>query len=315
MLGSKYSEYYYDQVATGPLYEKLANIFKEVAKDDDTRKKMDGILKEGGIGEYGLSCEKYISRDDAGIEANRRMEMVYLLAHYPETFDRIAENDIHFFHGTGGNALPSILKNGLNSVDQSKEEGIKITTGEKWSRINGKRSFISLTDALSVAMQYAQMSGGINKGDYGVIIGLKKEAIEHLKRCHVHSQCPEVGILGKISTEDISFIGVPRDKVKFVERLAQGKDIAVCPMDFASKFYDLDAFPKNFDEENVKKALQAKLKDMDKTSTSFHRDELKAFAENVGRGVMRTISHLKEMLQGEHGNNKSLERGENQDER
>ena len=309
MFGSKYSSYSYDQVS-GPLYEKVASVLKEVARDDKTREKMDAILKEGGFHEYGVSCSKHLTRDNPTIEAERRIEMAYLLAHYPETFDSIAQDNIRFFHGTGGNALPSILKNGLNSFEQSKKEGIEVTTGETWSRLSGKRDFVSLTDDLYVAMQYAQVSGSKNKGDYGVIIGIKEETIDHLPRCSVHSDCPEVGIRGKVPVEDISFIGVPKDRVKFVERLVTGKNITVCPMDFDTKFYDLSDFPMYFNEEKAK-ALQAKITNLDKTSTSFHRDGLKTLAENVGRGVMRTVSHLKEMFQGGKKNhNQSIEGGE-----
>lgn len=54
--------------------------------------------------------------------------MAYVLATYPETFEVLSENNIDLFHGTNINALPDILKYGMNSLQELSNKGITVST-------------------------------------------------------------------------------------------------------------------------------------------------------------------------------------------
>lgn len=75
--------------------------------------------------------------------------MAYLLVNDRDTYEYLKENHINIFHGT--NAIPGIAKYGLQSVNKIIESKMKVRSGEAWSRIKGKRSFISVPDVLDIA--------------------------------------------------------------------------------------------------------------------------------------------------------------------
>jgi hypothetical protein len=91
------------------------------------------------------------------VEGQRRLSMAYLFVKNPSTFNTLAENKVNLFHGTNSTALPTILEYGLGSIDSSEKRGLDVQTGEQWSRINGKRSFVSLTDVLGIAEGYSTL--------------------------------------------------------------------------------------------------------------------------------------------------------------
>lgn len=123
---------------------------------EDITKKCNGILYEGGYDDFTVNCEG-INKSSPDLEADKRLRYAYLLLNHPDTLEKIEQDNIILFHGTGSSALPSILKHGMKSVDKAKEERIELTTGEEWSRIGGKREFISFTDHLETAIRYANV--------------------------------------------------------------------------------------------------------------------------------------------------------------
>lgn len=117
-----------------------------------------------------------------------------MLATNPETFEILEKNNIDLFHGTNANALPTILKYGLNSLAELSEKGIPVLTGEEWSRVAGaERRFISFADSLTTATDYA-ISKDSSEMSFGVILGISSDNLEQLKTCMVQSSIPEIGI-------------------------------------------------------------------------------------------------------------------------
>lgn len=82
--------------------------------------------------------EEVLYKNNPSIESRKRLNMAYLALNNPDMIETLQKSKTCFFHGTNANALPSILKYGIYSVDKSNENNIPVTTGEKWSRIDGK---------------------------------------------------------------------------------------------------------------------------------------------------------------------------------
>lgn len=163
-----------------------------------------------------------------------------MLATSPEAFSLISKQKISLFHGTNANALPSILKYGIVTVDEAGKQGINISTGEPWSRVNGKRGFTSFTDNIDVALKYSAFDP-LEKTEpelsFGVVLGISSKALEHLNTCPIHSDLPEIGITDTISPEDLTLFVAP-DKVSFVQRIVGSKNIQVCAIDMNERFYN-----------------------------------------------------------------------------
>ena len=155
----------------------------------------------------------------------------------------MAENNINLFHGTNVNALPNILKYGMKSVDEQSSDGIVTATGEEWSRINGKRDFISFTEDVDTALDYASFTPKEENStleSFGVIIGISSSSLKQLKTCRVHSNLSELGIADNIPLEHIKSIFVPEDKVEFVQKLVGTNNIIVTPIGIDERFYYVD---------------------------------------------------------------------------
>ena len=182
--------------------------------------------------------------------------MAYLLLTNPRMIEVIQKSRGYFLHGTNANALPSILKYGINSLDTSIENDIDISTGEEWSRINGKRNFVSLTDCLDVALSYADMKPKDDNStnallNFGVVIGTSFEDMKNIKTIRVDSDISEVGVSGNLPVDYIKFLAVPDDKVEFVKKMVGPKDIEVVSMDMRDLFFINDSIEKlNMLEQN-----------------------------------------------------------------
>lgn len=186
--------------------------------------------------------EEVLYKNNPSIESRKRLNMAYLALNNPDMIETLQKSKTCFFHGTNANALPSILKYGIYSVDKSNENNIPVTTGEKWSRIDGKRNFVSLTDCIHTALGYADMSP-IEENEantllnFGAIIGVSLEEMRDIRVSNVMSDLSEVGVKGSLPTEHIKVIAVPDDKIDFVKKMVGQKDIEVVSMNIRDKFY------------------------------------------------------------------------------
>lgn len=137
-------------------YKTLCDHLLSLAKNNEIKTKMEYILYEGKIGEF--SVDSGLMKNNEILEEKKRAGYAYVLASNPETFEKFYENNINLFHGTTSNALSNILKYGMMSLEAQNKNGIDNMTGETWSRIeNHPRKFISFTDDLDLAMDYASV--------------------------------------------------------------------------------------------------------------------------------------------------------------
>lgn len=172
MFYSKYSDWSPEEIMSED-YENLCKHLLSMAKDEKIKSRMQGILYEGGYD--GFLVDTGLTRNDPCMERKRRIGFAYLLATNPETFDIMVNNNINLFHGTNANALSNILKYGMQSVDEQAKKDIVTSTGEEWSRIGGKRSFISFTDDLDTALDYASCynsKANIYEQTFSILIGI-----------------------------------------------------------------------------------------------------------------------------------------------
>ncbi len=220
-------------------YQKDCEEFFRLAKDDDTIQKLKGILYDGKIGNYQV-CSYLSSKENVDIERKRRISMANLLIQNPDVFDFFVSNHINVFHGTNANALPGILKYGLNSGREMVEQGQPILTGEEWSRYYGPRPFVSFTDNLEVAENYSTIPAS-KKADkklsYGVVICTTASEVQRVGTVHIVSDFPEIGVKTNYPLESIKCICVPKDKVNFVRKMVGDMEIPVLGMDGLQQSY------------------------------------------------------------------------------
>lgn len=241
MFYSKYSNYSPDQIINGN-YEKVAEKILGLAPSEEIKRKIQEILYEGGFDNFSVNLgdEKYIPnhKDSPTLESTRRLHYAYFLANNPETLEVMEKNSSMLFHGTKIDALPSILKYGINSVNESRDNGIDVTTGEEWSRINGKRDFISFTNSLGTALSYAEYHFGKETNtSFGIMLGMASDKLENLRGVSINSDISEVGILKNIPIENISMLTVPKEKVEFVKRILSNSHIKVFGIDMDDPFF------------------------------------------------------------------------------
>ena len=299
-----YSDYLIDQI-TSPIYEQVGQKLLSLAENEETKRKMNGILYEGGFDNFSINGEYAMEREvlfknNPTIEAQKRLNMSYLLLTNPKMLEVMQQTGAVFFHGTNANALPSILKYGINSVDKSRENNIEVTTGEEWSRVQGKRNFVSVTDCIDVALNYAGINPNIENTqnsllNFGIVVGVSFQNMADIKTTRVSSDIPEVGVIENLPLDHIKFLAVPKDKEEFVKKLIGQKNIEIVGMDLDDIFYNLDfrskleilestkensiptrTTPKTFTKQEVKKVVQGRR--ISKIKEIF--DNLKYIAHN-----------------------------------
>lgn len=274
-------------------YNELCNIFFELAPDNETKEKLYNILYHGRYKDFNINSE-LSSKDSPSIEGQRRISYAYLLLRNPNTFNIIAENKINIFHGTNANALPSILKYGLNSIKKSNENGINVTTGEKWSRIKGTRDFISFTDILDIAEDYSTLKAenGVENLSFEVVIGTTVEDVINSGKCIISSDIPEIGVKSNLPVESIKALFVPSDKVDFVKKISSSDTLVLAADDISPKFYFIDdmgiiqIFPQQLEIfksnlKNNKKSKQFENKEIENLMFKRLITNIKTGLENV----------------------------------
>ena len=205
----------------------------------------------------------------------RRISMANLFVQNPKSFDILQKNNINIFHGTNANALPSILKYGVNSYDESLEKGIYVTTGETSTRQQG-RSFISFTDVLDVAEDYSTINS--TKDDenlsFEVIIGTTKEEVKKIRTTIIRSDVPEIGINKNLPKESIKLLGVPSSKVNYVKKIVNQQIEVIAIDNIKNKFYYVDDMGTIYFDQNRYQQIKDQQKQEDKVFTLSELKEL-----------------------------------------
>lgn len=284
----EYSDYSLEQLKGDfPKYKFLCNAFFQLASDADTLEKLQSILYHGGWQNYSVSTGLE-RKDNPHIEAERRLGMARLLLAEPETFQFFVDHQINLFHGTNANALPGILQYGLNSVDALNNMGMSVETGETWSRIEGKRAFVSFSDVYDLSEGYSLLPPQKRKlfSSFEVMIGISEEEARKQRVVNVRSDLSEVGIYGGIPLESIQCICVPASRINFVKRMMKDSQIPVLAMpDPSEKFYLCEEL---FSQEKYERFAHRQEK---RASKTFAREEVQQMA------MSRSLLKIKEALE------------------
>ena len=290
----KYSNYSSTQIID-ERYSQIAELIMKLAKTNEHREKLHGILYDGGIDEFSVNLDNEYDiphKDSPHHESQRRIQYAYFLANNPEAFETISKNNATLFHGTKVDALPSILKHGMNSLAESTKNGIEVSTGEEWSRIPGKlRNFISFTDHLGVALRYSQMSGQnkeTDKDSFGVIVGMSPESTKQLDLFPVNSDVLEIGIMDHIPLDCISVLTVPTEKVEFVRKLVGERPIEVVGAQmqdpfYQMKYYEMPEYLMNLGKNEPAISNEYTEKDMQSLAKTRGLSKIKEFFNNLNK--------------------------------
>lgn len=280
-----------EQIMESNNYKEVCEYFFSIAKDEVTLEKLKEILYYGKSDNYNLKS-KFHCRDNPQIERSRRIAMASVFIRNPETFNFFEQNNINIFHGTNANALPDILKYGVNSHESLIKEDIPVLTGEEWSRINTTRKFISFTDVLDIAENYSSTNGDESLS-FGIIIGVTENELSKTKVIPVKSDISEIGVMNHFPLESISCICVPNDKVEFVKKMMINYQIPVLGMsDINEKAYYIDDFVGTihisrelyeYKHENSQKFSSDEIKEM---TMSRSLSKIKALIEKM-KSILR----------------------------
>lgn len=261
--------------------------FYDFAQDDNMKNELDKILKEGKTGNNGLGAH-FLRKDNPRIEAQRRISMAYLLVNDRDTYEYLKENHINIFHGTNANALVGIAKYGLQSVDKIIESKREVRSGEAWSRIKGKRSFISVTDVFDIAWNYMQ----IDPKSFSAIICTSDEKMveDNIKTCPVSSDVSEIGIRDELPLGTIKCVLVPKDNVDYAKVLFSDTNIQVLGLsNIDTRYFWFDDFMGcQFNAGEYEKYKANRLEEKEKISKVTEED-LKENASSRTRSKMQEI--------------------------
>lgn len=276
---------------------------------DKIKKKWNGILYEGGYGDFSVNSG-IEGKDNPDIEIQRRLEAAYLLATNPKTYEILTENSVNLFHGTNANALPNILKYGMKSGAELEEKGIEVLTGEEWSRKGGQRSFISFTDVLGTAVEYStiQPSKKSSKDtSFGILVGISTKDIKQMRTCHVQSDKREIGIMNSVPLEYIRVIAVPESKVDFVRKLIGDNSIIVTSIGVDEMFYQTNPLSVALNPEELEKLILRKKQ----PEVTFNAQQVKELAEGRKKsGILDIYKKIKSKIIGKGKENENDSREE-----
>lgn len=285
-------EYKLEQLMSDRRYGELCNILIGMAKDDVMRSELQQILYYGEVDGFSLKSS-FGCKDNPRIEATRRISMAYLLIDSPATFDYLVNNNINVFHGTNSNALPSILKHGLCSVDEQKSEGITNCTGEEWSRVNGGRGYVSFTDVFDTAIDYSSIKpNDDDSSSFGVIIGTCVDDVRKLIVVPVSSNFSEIGAIGVLEPDSIKVICVPKDKENYVRRLVGRRNIKVMSFKgidsrfyYSDDSYYLEYYPDDIEDykNNLSKRGKFSMEEVAEVVLGRSADKIIEIADRIGK--------------------------------
>ena len=250
-------------------YRELCQKFFDLAKDEETKSKLETILLKGKYENYFPGSP--IGRNNPSIDIRRRISLAYVLVRNPDSFEKLIASNATFFHGTRSSAIPSILEHGLNSELKSTSDGIEVTTGEKSTSQYVKRNFVSFTDVLDIGEEYASLRDYSGKETFPVVFGTTLKHMEDAYYRPVGSDLPEVGVRNHFPVEYLNLMMVPPDKVAMFKGLVpEGIDV-IGVDDIGTKFYYVDDVGAVTYDQKAYDALKDKLKKIDKKQNFFQR--------------------------------------------
>lgn len=300
-------------------YKRLFECFSELAETDVQKDAIHQIMETGEYNGFKLNSMLSNKNDNENIEINRRIVFADMVLHDENLFLYLANNSLNVFHGTGIDALETILSKGLISSSELTENGIQLKTGEEYKKSNilgindDKRGFVSLTDEFDIAAttyagfpyeeqsEFAKQQFGkdLSNDDIPIIICFNGNDIKQKYNdslITVKSDVTEIGLSSSINPSDIKCIITSYDKMEYVKSIASKYGIDVLGYDNNNryekrlindkegKFYSSNMEVDEKEFEKLKEKLKAK-KDgqinLNGKSTTNVEQETKHLSENL----------------------------------
>ena len=300
-------------------YKRLFECFSELAETDIQKDAIHQIMETGEYNGFKLNSMLSNKNDNENIEINRRIVFADMVLHDENLFLYLANNSLNVFHGTGIDALETILSKGLISSSELTENGIQLKTGEEYKKSNilgindDKRGFVSLTDEFDIAAttyagfpyeeqsEFAKQQFGkdLSNDDIPIIICFNGNDIKQKYNdslITVKSDVTEIGLSSSINPSDIKCIITSYDKMEYVKSIASKYGIDVLGYDNNNryekrlindkegKFYSSNMEVDEKEFEKLKEKLKAK-KDgqinLNDKSTTNVEQETKHLSEDL----------------------------------
>ena len=300
-------------------YKRLFECFSELAETDVQKDAIHQIMETGEYNGFKLNSMLSNKNDNENIEINRRIVFADMVLHDENLFLYLANNSLNVFHGTGIDALETILSKGLISSSELTENGIQLKTGEEYKKSNilgindDKRGFVSLTDEFDIAAttyagfpyeeqsEFAKQQFGkdLSNDDIPIIICFNGNDIKQKYNdslITVKSDVTEIGLSSSINPSDIKCIITSYDKMEYVKSIASKYGIDVLGYDNNNryekrlindkegKFYSSNMEVDEKEFEKLKEKLKAK-KDgqinLNDKSTTNVEQETKHLSEDL----------------------------------
>lgn len=300
-------------------YKRLFECFSELAETDVQKDAIHQIMETGEYNSFKLNSMLSNKNDNENIEIDRRIVFADMVLHDENLFLYLANNSLNVFHGTGIDALETILSKGLISSSELTENGIQLKTGEEYKKSNilgindDKRGFVSLTDEFDIAAttyagfpyeeqsEFAKQQFGkdLSNDDIPIIICFNGNDIKQKYNnslITVKSDVTEIGLSSSINPSDIKCIITSYDKMEYVKSIASKYGIDVLGYDNNNryekrlindkegKFYSSNMEVDEKEFEKLKEKLKAK-KDgqinLNDKSTTNVEQETKHLSEDL----------------------------------
>ena len=300
-------------------YKRLFECFSELAETDVQKDAIHQIMETGEYNGFKLNSMLSNKNDNENIEINRRIVFADMVLHDENLFLYLANNSLNVFHGTGIDALETILSKGLISSSELTENGIQLKTGEEYKKSNilgindDKRGFVSLTDEFDIAAttyagfpyeeqsEFAKQQFGkdLSNDDIPIIICFNGNDIKQKYNdslITVKSDVTEIGLSSSINPSDIKCIITSYDKMEYVKSIASKYGIDVLGYDNNNryekrlindkegKFYssNMEVDEKEFEKlkEKLKEKKDGQINLNDKSTTNVEQ-ETKHLSEDL----------------------------------
>ncbi len=219
-----YTEWENEDIINTDGYNKICENLIRQSKNKQTTKKLEKILYDGGYNGSSVLSGRDMINSCPGYEAEVRLGMAELLLNNPDDFDDFMQSNIRLYHGTNSAVLPSILENGVMSMEDISKNNIELKTGEEWSRGLRPRGFVSWTDDLNISKGYAySQSPSKNQGSFPVIVCTSSDEV---KIRTIYSDIYEIGS-SSLPKEGIKAILTDSENVDKLKEIIGDREIKV----------------------------------------------------------------------------------------
>ena len=232
--------YSIENIREYPNYENLCKMFIELAKDSETKNKLESILYNGKYKNYPQITDRAWNIMN---EIMKRVGLAHLIINNPETFDKLVEGNITFFRGAEAVTLKKTLNWGLYGRDYPYADWAVATVDPGIESGSRRKRMVIFTDVLDMAEHQADPLEKTKETElaFPIIYGVRADLFTETEE-RFNGNFYKRGTKKSISAENISCILTPSDKVDTVRKMVDGKIpvFAADGMNTTQRFYYID---------------------------------------------------------------------------